>query len=107
MQHGAAAHGTGLECDEQLAVVEPVVPQHPGGFTQGVDLGMAGGVMGGDRGVVPGGDHHAVLDHHRPYRHLASHRRSTGGSKGLRHETSVRRFIAIKLIAMCVGNISG
>ena len=106
VQHGAAAHGAGLECDEQLAAVEPVVPQHPGGFTQGVDLGMAGGIVGGDRGVVSGGDHHAVLDHHRPYWHLAGHRRSTGGGKGLRHQSSICRFIAINLIALCGGNIS-
>ena len=106
MQHGAAAHGTGLQRDEQLAAVEPVVAQQPGGFAQGIDLGMAGGVMGCHRGVVSGGNHHAILDHHGAYRHFADVRCGTGCGKGLRHKAGVQRLHAINLIAQCGRKIS-
>jgi hypothetical protein len=99
VEHGAAAHGTGLECDEQLAAVEPVIAQYLGGCAQGIDFGMASGVMGGHRAVVSGGDHHTILDHHGTHRHLSCVCCGTGCGKGLCHETRVRSFIAINLIA--------
>jgi hypothetical protein len=45
MQHGARTHRAGLERDEQLAAIEPVVAQRGGTGAQRVDLGMGAGVV--------------------------------------------------------------
>ena len=107
MQHGTAAHGAGLQGDEQFAAVQPVVAQHLGRRTQGLDFGMRRGVVAVDRCVAAGGDGHAVLQHHRPHRHLARSRSQAGLGQGELHGVFVgHRVFTIVLIAACADGIS-
>ena len=71
VQHGATAHGAGLQRDVQAAAVQPVVAQALGCRTQGDDLGMGRGVMVLHRGIAASGDDLTVLDHDGAHRHLA------------------------------------
>ena len=78
LQHGPAAHGAGLQRDEQLAAIQPVVAQRFCSRTQGDDLGMRRGVVLLQWRIAAGGDDLAVLHHHRAHRHFARCSRRTG-----------------------------
>ncbi|OQC02780.1 MAG: hypothetical protein BWX79_02756 [Alphaproteobacteria bacterium ADurb.Bin100] len=71
VQHGTAAHRTGLQSDIQRTARQPVVAQVAGCRPQCDDLGVCTGIVQTDRCIATGADHHSVLDHHGPYRHLA------------------------------------
>ena len=72
MQHGAAAHGAGLQRHVEAAAVQPVVAQALRRCAQGHDLGMGRGVVALHGGVAAGGDDLAVPDHDGAHGHLTS-----------------------------------
>ena len=74
MQHGAAAHGAGLQRDIERAAIEPVVAQMLRRCAQRHDFRVCGGVVPQHRCVAARGNHLAILDHHRPHRHFARQR---------------------------------
>ena len=69
----ARTHCARLKCDPQLAAVEAFVAQNVRGGANRQDLGVRGRIVSPSRGVVRGGDHRAVPDHHRADRHFACH----------------------------------
>ncbi len=89
VQHGTAAHGAGLEGDEQFAVVEPVVSQRLRCRPQRLHLGVRGRVVPAPRGVVAGADHPALMHHHRTHRHLTQRRTQPGLRQRQPHEIGV------------------
>ncbi len=72
VQHGAAAHGAGLQRHVQRAAVEPVVAQAPGRGPQRHDLRMCRGIVAGDGRIAAPCYQFAAADHHRAHGNLAA-----------------------------------
>ena len=77
MQHGAAAHGAGLQGDVERAVLQPVVAQLLCCSAQSDDFSMRRRVVALHRSVAPGGNYLALAHHHGAHGHFAVLRRRT------------------------------
>ncbi|MCY1170211.1 hypothetical protein D9M73_102740 [compost metagenome] len=86
MQHGAAAHGAGLQRDIQLAIIEPVIAQRTGGGAQRHDLGMCRRVMPVHRRIAARGNHFTPPNHNSADRNLPCRGCRTGFCKRQFHE---------------------
>ena len=62
VNEGAGAHDAGFEGDVDGRVFQAVVAEGAGGGAEEVDLGVGGGIAGGDGGVVGAGDDGVVDD---------------------------------------------
>ena len=71
MHQGAGAHGTGFKGDVEGGPGETVVPDTLASITQGADLGMGTGVMGGDGAVPTLTQNLSLPDEDGPHWHLA------------------------------------
>ena len=89
MEHRAAAHGTRLQRDVKLAVVQPVVAQSEGRRTQRHDFGMCRRIMAVDRCVAPYTNHMPVAHNNRSHWNLARGRGQTGLLERQPHERFV------------------
>jgi hypothetical protein len=78
MDNRARTHCAGLQRDPQLATCQPFLQERSGGGANRENFGMSGRIMIGARHVVRRGDHHTVLDDHRPDGHFAC----AGGLRG-------------------------
>src|SRR6187399_1575813 len=94
VQHGAHAHGAGLERHVELATGEPVVAQAGGRLAQGDDLGVGGGIGGADRPVPPAPDDLAVLDDDGADRNLPVSRGLFGEAQRFAHERHSHSIVA-------------
>ncbi len=93
MDHGAGAHGTGLQGDVENAAGEPVVAGAGGGVAQGLDLGVGSRVVAAD-GPVP-----ALADDLT----AAHHHRATGTSPSARRASSRARAMNVSCTILSSG----
>src|SRR5918999_1498319 len=86
MDHGADAHLTRLDRDEQLGAAQPVIVLTPGGLAERDDLGVRGGIVRADRLIEPAADHRAVEHDDRADGHFPAPPRFTGQLERSAHE---------------------
>lgn len=90
MQHGAHAHGTRLKGYIHRKARQPVIAQRLRSPAQGNDFCVRRGITIGDGSVVTRtNDRAGAINHHGPYRHLASLPSLLRLLQGLRHEHMV------------------
>ena len=70
VQHGAAAHGAGLQSDKQFTSVEAVITQRGGSGAHRHNFGVGAGIMGCNRRIAATANKLAVFDHHGAHRNL-------------------------------------
>ena len=99
VQHGAAAHGARLQRDVERAAVEPVVGELRRAGAQRGHLGMRRGVVPGDGGIAPGGDHLPIAHQHGAHGHLARLLRGARLGDGLAHPVGVVGFAHLSIAA--------
>src|SRR5438876_933603 len=90
VQQRAHTHQTRLDRNVQRGADQTVVPNMPGGLTQGLDLGVGSWVVERDRGVMTATNEHLVADHYCPHRDLA---RGFGASRFLQSRGHPERVI--------------
>jgi hypothetical protein len=89
MDDGPGAHDTGLQGDIENGAGEAVVADPPGGVAQCRDLGMGGGIGGGDGAIPTLADDRAVAYQERAHRDLAFLCRTLGEIQCTGHIASV------------------
>lgn len=85
----AGAHDAGFEGDVEGGIEQTVVIEHSGAVAQRDDLGMGGGITGGDRLIPALGDNLAILDQHGADRDLASFLGPVGKHDCVAHEIRI------------------
>src|SRR5919198_999376 len=85
MDHGAGTHGTGLNCDEHLALWQAMITCFAGGMPQRNNLRMRGGIIVPQVPIAAAADDPVATDHHRTYRHFAGSNGAVRFAQGFFH----------------------
>ena len=96
LQHGTAAHGTGLKRDKQRAAFEPVVAQHVRCSAQRDNFGMGGWVVLAQRCVAARSDDLPVFNHHRADWHFTMVEGFTGLRQRELHKIRIGHMLYLK-----------
>lgn len=78
-------HGAGFNCSKQVAADQAMIAKNLASFTKGDDLGVGGGIVGGEIAIPATSDDAAVEDDDGADGDFASFEGALGGAKGLFH----------------------
>ena len=85
MNQSAGAHRARLNCNKQLAALQPMVTESCTGLAQGDDLGVGGGIGIGKVAVPSSPYNMSVVYHDRAHRDFSRLQRALRAAQGFLH----------------------
>ncbi len=85
MHNGSGAHGAWLDGDEQIAVIETIVPQSRTCFSEGHDFGMSCWIVAADIAIETATHDLPFVNDDCSHWNLSGFERPPGGTEGLLH----------------------